>query len=75
VQRARLGREEELGAIERLNDEARKLERIATGPSVEELIAQEMERSFAYGGRSVFGWETAPEIATAAAGEKRRRER
>jgi hypothetical protein len=57
VQKARLGRSEELGALERLDAQARKLERFATGPSVESLIAQERERSHLYGGRSVFGWE------------------
>jgi hypothetical protein len=50
---ARLGQVDELGALRRLDDEARKLERVATGPSVEELIAQERERSYSYGGRSV----------------------
>jgi hypothetical protein len=63
VQKAKLGQEEELGAIKRLDDEARRLERFATGPSVEHLIAQERERSHLYGGRSVFGWE--PPLADA----------
>ncbi len=57
VHKAKLGQDEELGALKRLDDEARKLERFATGPSVEELIAQERERSHSYDGRSVFGWE------------------
>jgi hypothetical protein len=57
VQRAKLGREEELGALKRLDDQARKLERPASGPSVPGLIAQERQRSRSYGGRSVFGWE------------------
>jgi hypothetical protein len=60
VQNAKLGREEELGAIKRLDDEARRLERFAASPSVEHLIAQERERSHLYGGRSVFGWEAPP---------------
>jgi hypothetical protein len=34
VQQAKLGREEELGAIKRLDDQARQLERHASGPSV-----------------------------------------
>src|SRR6266403_2048139 len=38
-------------------DLADKLARHATGPTVEELIAQERQRSPSYGGRSVFGWE------------------
>jgi uncharacterized protein len=39
VQQAKLGREEELGAIKRLDDQARQLERHASGPSVPDLIA------------------------------------
>jgi len=57
VQKARLGRAEELGALTRLDDQARQLERHATGPTVQELIAQERQRSPSYGGRSVFGCE------------------
>jgi hypothetical protein len=55
VTRARLGRDEEMGAIRRLDAEARRLERAATGPSVPDLIADENARSHAYGGMSVFG--------------------
>jgi hypothetical protein len=57
VQNAKLGREEELGALKRLDEQARRLERHASGPSVEALIAEERGRSHSYGGRSVFGWE------------------
>ena len=57
VQKAKLGHEEELGALKRLDDQARQLERFAAGPSVQEVIAQEYERSHSYGGRSIFGWE------------------
>jgi hypothetical protein len=57
VQSAKLGREEELGALKRLDEQARLLERHATGPSVEQLIAEERGRSHSYDGRSVFGWE------------------
>jgi hypothetical protein len=57
---AKLGREEELGALKRLDDQARTLERVASGPSVQAVIAQERERSHLYGGRSVFGWEPPP---------------
>jgi hypothetical protein len=58
VRKAKLGRAEELGALKRLDDQARALERHARGPAVEKLIAQERERSPSYGGRSVFGWES-----------------
>ena len=61
VQNARLGREEELAALKRLDDQARLVERFASGPPVEELIAQERRLSHSYGGRSVFGWEQPPE--------------
>jgi uncharacterized protein len=57
VQQAKLGREEELGAIKRLDDQARLLERLASGPCVPDLIAQEEQHSASYDGRSVFGWE------------------
>jgi hypothetical protein len=57
VQKAKLGREEELGALRRLDAQARMLERAATGPSVEQVIADEFAASPEYGGRSVFGWE------------------
>ncbi|HZL59848.1 MAG TPA: DUF763 domain-containing protein [Stellaceae bacterium] len=58
VQAAKLGSEEELGAIQRLDAEARRLERVATGPDFPAIIAGEMARSPEYGGRSVFGWES-----------------
>ena len=65
VENARLGREEQLAAIRRLDEQARRLERHAAGPSVEQYIAEERRRSHEYGGRSVFGWE-----APAPAGRK-----
>jgi hypothetical protein len=61
VARAKLGRDEELAALQRLDAQARLLERSAARPSVEALIAQERRASPAYGGRSVFGWERAEE--------------
>jgi len=60
VRNARLGREDELGALKRLDDQARQVERRASGASVETIIAEERARSHAYGGRSVFGWEAPP---------------
>jgi hypothetical protein len=56
VSKARLGREEELEALKRLDEQARLLEHHASGPQVGELIARERERSHLYGGRSAFGW-------------------
>ena len=57
VQNAKLGRDEELGALRRLDNQARELERTADGPSLEAFIAREREVSPSVGGRSVFGWE------------------
>lgn len=61
VRKARLGNAEELAAMQRLDGQARLLERTATGPSVAALIAEERTRSHDFGGRSVFGWEPIPD--------------
>jgi uncharacterized protein len=61
VQRAKLSQDDELGAVRRLDEESRRLEHFAKGPSVEAVIAEERARSHVYGGRSVFGWEPSPE--------------
>src|SRR5689334_16911235 len=57
IQHAKLGQDERLAALKRLDDQARRLERLAAGPSVPTVIALERERSASYGGRSVLGWE------------------
>jgi hypothetical protein len=57
---AKLGNEEQLGAIQRLDREARRLERFVSGPALQETVAKEKQLSHSYGGRSVFGWEPAP---------------
>jgi hypothetical protein len=57
VQQAKLGQEEEMQALKRLDDQARHLERTATGPSFEAFVAHERDGSPLLGGRSVFGWE------------------
>jgi uncharacterized protein len=54
VGRAKLGREEELCALQRLDAQARLLERFASGLSIEALIAREQERSAWFKGRT--GW-------------------
>jgi uncharacterized protein len=66
VENAKLGRDEQLAALRRLDDQARRLERHAAGPSFEALMEEERRSSPEYGGRSVFGWERA--AATARAG-------
>jgi hypothetical protein len=57
VENAKLGNDEKIGAIRRLDEQARRLERHASGPSFDAFMAEERRRSNEYGGRSVFGWE------------------
>lgn len=61
VSKARLGRDEELQALKRLDGESRRMERYVTGPSLKEIVAGEMDQSHLLGGRSVFGWESEPD--------------
>jgi hypothetical protein len=77
VEAAKLGESDRLSAIRRLDDEQRKIDRSAkklVGPSFDELVAHEQDRSHAYGGKSVFGdAEAPPSIAPATAGAARAR--
>jgi len=57
VQQAKLGRDEEMQALKRLDDQSRRLERSAQGPSLDVFIAGERAASPDLDGRSVFGWE------------------
>jgi hypothetical protein len=57
VQKAKLGRDEQLQVLKRLDREARRLEAVADGPPLESYLAIERASSPALGGRSVFGWE------------------
>jgi len=57
VDRAKLGQDDRLAAIARLDSESRRLERAVTGPTLDAYVAEERMRSPDYGGRSVFGWE------------------
>ena len=57
VQQAKLGGDEEMQALKRLDDQSRRLERSAQGPSLEAFIAGERAASPSLDGRSVFGWE------------------
>ncbi|MDB5699617.1 MAG: hypothetical protein JWN69_2421 [Alphaproteobacteria bacterium] len=65
VEKAKLGNDEKLDAIRRLDTQARRLERTAAGPSLDAFIAEERARSHSYGGRSVFGPEPAPDARQA----------
>ncbi|GGE28445.1 hypothetical protein GCM10007276_02050 [Agaricicola taiwanensis] len=58
VGEARLGNDEKLDAIRRLDEQSRRLESHVSGPSLPQFIENERQRSHEYGGRSVFGWET-----------------
>src|SRR5271157_4493402 len=69
VRKAKLGRSEELSAIRRLDDAARRLEAEARGPSVEALFAEERGRSYGFGGMSVFGPEPPAGEVTNRSGE------
>jgi hypothetical protein len=68
IAQAKLGKDERLEAIRRLDRQARALEREADGPSLPEFIDEELRRSHDYGGRSVFGWEPPAETGSADAG-------
>ena len=57
VQKAKLGHSAQMEALKRLDAQARRLERTASGPSLESFIAGERAGSVAWDGRSVFGWE------------------
>jgi hypothetical protein len=57
VKGAKLGHTEEMQALKRLDEQARALERVASGPSFETFVAGERARSPLLDGRSVFGWE------------------
>jgi uncharacterized protein len=70
VEKAKLGHDEKLGAIRRLDEQARRLERYAAGPSLDAHIAEERRRSHEYGGMSVFGAEPAPQAGTASSASR-----
>jgi hypothetical protein len=57
VEAAKLGQDDKIFALKRLDDQSRKLEATASGPSFDAFVAEERLRSPDYGGRSVFGWE------------------
>jgi uncharacterized protein len=57
VLKAKLGQDEEIQALRRLDSQARRLEAVAEGPPLESFLATERAASPALDGRSVFGWE------------------
>ena len=66
VTKAKLGQDEQLATLARLDGESRRLERVVDGPPLQEFIAEEFDLSHAYGGRSVFGWEAPPSTVKSA---------
>ncbi|AHK47143.1 hypothetical protein OV14_b0696 (plasmid) [Ensifer adhaerens OV14] len=67
VSRGKLGHTEELEALRRLDEQARRLEHYVTRPDLKEIVAGEFRNSASLGGRSVFGWE--PPSETGPSGE------
>ncbi|HEX8666918.1 MAG TPA: DUF763 domain-containing protein [Allosphingosinicella sp.] len=67
VAQAKLGNDEKLAAISRLDAQARRLEAYVSGPSLAAHLADERARSHAHGGMSVFGREPPPAPAAASA--------
>lgn len=63
---------EELAVIRRLDEQARRVERDASGHSAGALIVEHRMTSHCYGGRSVFGIEPTPTRAAALAESLRR---
>jgi hypothetical protein len=63
VQKANLGLTEGVAAIKRLDEATRKLESYVSGASFDALVALERMNSHEFGGRSVFGWESASDNA------------
>lgn len=55
VAKARLGQDDRMAALRRLDSEARRVELAARGPGVAAFIAQERARSADYGGMTIFG--------------------
>jgi hypothetical protein len=65
VAKARLGQGEAMAAIRRLDDQARSMERHASGPTVDDFIAEERRQSHGFGGMTVMGPAEPPEAVAA----------
>jgi hypothetical protein len=63
VDKAKLGQQDALFALRKLDAESRRLERVANGPAFNDFISDEFVRSHEYGGQSVFGSEPPAEAA------------
>jgi hypothetical protein len=60
VTRAKLGQDDRLSALRKLDAESRRLESVASGPSFDDFVERERESSFLYGGMSVYGRARSP---------------
>jgi hypothetical protein len=58
MQQAKLGHDEQLQAIRRLDEQARRLESLGSGPTLEAHLVAERAASARYGGQSMLGKET-----------------
>lgn len=58
VGKAKLGQDDQLHALRRLDAESRRLETYSDAVSFERVVWEERARSAEYGGRSIFGWES-----------------
>lgn len=58
--KAKLDRDEELAALQRLDEQARRLDGQVSGPPLPQVVEREIQASHSYSGRSVFGWEPPP---------------
>ncbi len=55
LSQARLGNDEKLSALARLDEQARNLESVAAGPTLEQHLERERAASHSYGGMTVLG--------------------
>jgi hypothetical protein len=55
VEKGRLGHEDKLAAIRRLDDQARLLERRTSGPTFGQFLEVEKAHSYERGGKTMFG--------------------
>jgi len=70
VTKAKLGQDEQLAALQRLDRESRRLECATDGPPLQQIIGEEFALSHTYGGRSVFGWEQPTSSSPAKQGQR-----
>ena len=70
VEAAKLGESDRLFAIRHLDEEARKLEKAAKGPSFDAFVAKERAEAPRNGGRTVFGEALNPDAPSGTLGRR-----